>query len=391
MPWKPTNKQEQRFELIREMEGRNANVTALCLKFNISRQTAYKWRRRFLSKRLGGLVDLSRRPWRSPHKTSDLWLRRLKRLRKRRPTWGVHKLRHTLRMTFGDGDLPSWATLGRWLKHWGIVAKRTPRRTGPVVLKRYAPVARYCHHIWTVDFKGWYRTGNGTRVDPLTVRNLYSRYGLAVCLLHSQNVAQTRKVFERLFRKYGLPARIRCDNGTPFGGGGPTRLTRLSAWWIKLGIAVDFIRPGRPCDNGAHEQFHRVYKAEAAVHPEYHVAAQQRRTDKWLRCYNHERPHAGLNLRVPAQLFRKNIRTKPPKPAPWSYHKDWPRRWVKGNGEISWRGVRRYVGEAFVGDYVALKPGGKQRWLVYFGPVLIGQLNEQEQGNIRMARYRLRR
>jgi putative transposase len=391
MPWKPTNKQEQRFELIREMRGRNADVTALCLQFNISRQTAYKWRRRFRRQRLAGLIDASRRPHRSPHQSSQLWLRRLSRLRKRRPTWGVHKLRHTLRGTFGGRGLPSWATMGRWLKRWGLVAKRTPRRTGPLVLKKYAPRARYSHHIWTVDFKGWYRTGDGTRVDPLTVRDLYSRYGLTVRLLQSQNVAQTRQVFQKLFCKHGVPARIRCDNGTPFGGGGPTRLTRLSAWWIKLGIAVDFIRPGRPCDNGAHEQFHRVYKAEAAANPEYSVAAQQQRTDRWLRGYNHERPHAGLGLRVPAKLFRKNTQAKPQKLEPWTYHRHWQRRWVKGNGEISWCGVRRYVGEAFVGDYVGLRPQGKQRWLVYFGPVLIGQLNEEERGNIRMARYRQRR
>jgi transposase InsO family protein len=145
--------------------------------------------------------------------------------------------------------------------------------------------------VWTVDFKGWYRTGQGQRVEPLTVRDLYSRYVLAVRLLPSQQVEVARREFARIFKEHGVPERIRCDNGAPFGGAGPTGLTRLSAWWVKLGIVVEFIRPGRPCENGAHEQFHRVYKKEVAVDPLPSVPAQQRRSARWLRDYNWQRPH----------------------------------------------------------------------------------------------------
>jgi transposase InsO family protein len=130
--------------------------------------------------------------------------------------------------------------------------------------------ARDCHEVWTVDFKGWYRTGDGRRVDPLTVRDLHSSYILRIGLLTGQGLAQTRREFDRIFREHGLPERIRCDNGTPFGGGGPTGLTRLSAWWFRLEIAVEFTTPGRRCENGAHEQFHRVYKAEVARSPARH-------------------------------------------------------------------------------------------------------------------------
>ena len=387
MPWKPTNKQEQRFDLVRQMEVGKASVVELCRRFRISRQSAYKWRRRFELGRLEALKDRSRRPERVARRTSDQWLERLKRLRKRRPTWGSRKLRHVLAKGFGGRGLPALATISRWLKRWGFVVSKRRRRTGPEVLRRPMRTAGYCHDVWTVDFKGWYCTADGLRVDPLTVRDLYSRYGLRIALLRSQNIAESRQEFERIFRKYGIPRRIRCDNGVPFGAGGPTGLTRLSAWWVKLGIEVEFISPGRPCENGAHEQFHRVYKAEVVRDPQRGVAAQQRRSSRWLWHYNHERPHQALGMKVPEQLFRKNRRRMPAQMKPWRYPSGWQRRWVKGNGEISWRGIRRYVGEAFVSDYVGLKPIRLGQWDVYFGPVLIGRLNEQENGSIRMARY----
>jgi len=178
--------------------------------------------------------------------------------------------------------------------------------------------AKGCHDVWTVDFKGWYRTGNRTRVERLTVRDLYSRYGLGIVLLRSQAVVPTQRAFRGLFLRHGLPRRIRCDNGTPFGGMGPTGLTRLSAWWMKLGIQVQFITPGRPCENGAHEQFHRVYKAEVAVKPEWTLPTQQGRTDRWLRHYNRERPHEALGMKTPAELFRKSQRRLPRRIGAWN-------------------------------------------------------------------------
>lgn len=386
MPWKPTNKQEQRFDLVRQMQARQWPVAELCRRFRISRQTAYKWKRRFRLGRLTGLKDRPRSPRRVAQRTSPQWLQRIKSLRQRRSNWGARKLRWVLARRFGEGGLPGLATISRWLKRWGIVAEGR-RRRGPVVIRRALRKARYCHEVWTVDFKGWYCTGNGQRVDPLTVRDLYSRYGLRIALLKRQEIKQTRREFERLFRKNGLPRRIRCDNGVPFGAGGPTGLTRLSAWWVKLGIEVEFITPGRPCENGAHEQFHRVYKAEVASKPERTVKAQQRRSTLWLRHYNCERPHEALEMKTPAQLFRISRRPMPKRLKAWTYPVRWQRRWVRGNGEINWRGRRRYVGEAFVHDYVGLKPAGPMQWDVYYGPVLIGRLKEDERGSIRMARY----
>jgi putative transposase len=284
-------------------------VTQLCQRFKISRQTAYKWRRRYQQHRLAGLQDRSRRPRHSPRRTVTLWRRRLRRWRQSHPTWGARKLRHELQRRFGGRSVPAVATIGRWLKRWGLSRGRARRRRGPVVLRRAVRPAGRCHEVWTVDFKGWYRTAAGTRVEPLTVRDLHSRYGLAVTLLRTQSIVATRREFRRLFARHGLPERIRCDNGSPFGGGGPTGLTRLSAWWIKLGIKVEFITPGRPCENGAHEQFHRVYKAEVAARPERTVQAQQRRSERWRRHYNQQRPHEALGMKRPVELFARNPAT----------------------------------------------------------------------------------
>lgn len=388
MPWRTKDRIGLRYELVRRMRRGEQTVAELCREFGVARETAYRWRRRFRAGGLAALRERSHRPARRPGRTRQLWLARLRRLRLRRPTWGARKLRHWLGRRFGRRGVPAVATLGRWLKRWGLARGRRRRPAGPVVLRPRPRPARRCHEVWTVDFKGWYRTGDGRRVDPLTVRDLHSRYGLAIVLLSDQGVASARRAFARIFRQHGLPERIRCDNGAPFGGGGPTGLTRLSAWWLKLGIAVEFLTPGRPCENGAHEQFHRVYKAEVACRPARHRAAQQRRSTAWLRHYNHERPHEALGMRVPADRYRPNRRRCPVRRGPWKYPAGWPRRWVKGSGEIRWRGSWRFVGEAFGRNWVGLQPVRAGVWRVHYGPLLVGELHAAERGGLRLARHR---
>lgn len=391
MPWKTKTDLENRYDLVCAIGAGREPVAVVCRRWKVSRKTAYKWLRRYQKKGLLGLANQSRKPWKVPLRTPRYLLERLRRLRRRHPTWGARKLHHYLIREYGAKVVPSVSTLSRWLKRWGLVKGRRRRQAGPAVLRPALRAARRPNEVWTVDFKGSYRTGDGTRVHPLTVRDLYSRYGLRVALLDSQQVEPTRREFRILFHQRGLPKRIRCDNGSPFGGGGPTGLTRLSAWWIKLGIEVEFITPGQPCENGAHEQFHRVYKAEVARNPVPSKAGQQLRSNRWLRQYNEERPHEALGMKVPAARYRSSRRKMPAVVEDWEYPGGWERRWVKGNGEISWQGSRRFVGEAFVGDYVGLKPVKKGVWRVYYGPKLVGELHEKETGNIRVAAYRRRR
>jgi hypothetical protein len=189
----------------------------------------------------------------------------------------------------------------------------------------------------------------------------------------------------RLFRLYGYPEVIRVDNGGPFGSTGPAGLSRLSAWWTALGIGVEFIAPGHPEQNGGHEQMHRVLKAEITRPASGNPRAQQRRTDRWGRTYNEIRPHEGLKQKPPAEVYR-------PKPMPvrdlkLAYPKDWAVRRVRSNGQIKWQGRKRFIGEAFVGYPVGLKPKRKERWAIYFGGLLIGELWRSDQGGMRPARY----
>jgi transposase InsO family protein len=388
MPWKKTDRVEQRYDLVRQMEAGAVTVSELCREANISRQTAYKWRKRYRTGRLKGLADRSHVAGEIFGRPEKLWLERVRRVRRRRPTWGARKLHHWLGLVFGAVGLPSVAAISRWLRHWGLARGRKRRKPGPVVLRAVLRPARRSNEVWTVDFKGSYRTGEGTRVEPLTVRDLHSRYGFVIGLQDSVGWQETRKSFRKIFNQYGVPERIRCDNGTPFGGAGPTGLTRLSAWWVKLGIAVEFIAPGRPDQNGAHEQFHRVYKKEVAKNPARTVAGQQRRSNRWLKSYNEQRPHEALGMKVPADCYQKNCRKVPKGVLSWKYGRGWKRHWVKGNGEISRKGKRRFIGEAFVGDYVGLKRLRAKVWQVYFGPILIGELHEEETGNLRTACYR---
>jgi putative transposase len=279
--------------------------------------------------------------------------------------------------------------MSRWLKEWGLTRPR--RRSipkGPVVDRPKLTQARKPNEVWTVDFKGWFHTGDGTRVEPLTVRDLASRYALAIDLLAQQNVQDARACFERIFGQSGLPKVIRADNGSPFGATGALGLTRLSAWWVKLGIEVEFIAPGRPEQNGSHEQFHRVYKAETLQPPAPSLRAQKRRSEKWRQHYNRERPHEALHMRVPAELYRRSRRPMPQKAKPWRYAAGWQTRLVKGHGLISFHGQSRYIGEAFERERVGLKPTRPGVWQVYFGPLLVGELWESETTGIRAVRYR---
>jgi hypothetical protein len=235
-----------------------------------------------------------------------------------------------------------------------------------------------------VDFKGWFRTQDGQRVEPLTVRDMFSRYLLCARLLKVQNWRSVRRVFLRLFRQHGYPTAIRMDNGMPFGSTGPAGLSRLSAWWTALAIRVEFITPGHPGQNGAHEQMHRVFKAETTRPASCHLRAQQRRTDRWVKLYNQIRPHEGLGQRCPAEVYQPQPGQV--RPVALSYPRRWAVRRVRSNGQIKWHGRKRFIGEAFVGYAVGLRGLSLEREAVYFAGLLIGELWEADVGGIRPAR-----
>jgi transposase InsO family protein len=335
---------------------------------------------------VGALHQLSRRPHRQPQAWSALWLERIVHWRRRFPRWGPKKLRAMLRRQHPRSHLPAISTIGAALQRLGLVQRHPPRQRGPVVRARSAGRVQEINEVWTVDFKGWFRALNGQRCEPLTVRDLKSRYGLLVQLLPDQKVHRVQPLFRRLFGRAGLPWRLRSDNGGPFASRGPAGLSRLSAWWISLGIEVEFTRPARPQDNGAHEQWHRELKAETTRPVAASRSAQQARTTRWLRHYNETRPHEALAQTVPARHFHRSRRPYRG-PQPPRYPATWASRRVRSNGEIRWQGRRRFVGEAFVGHMLGLRRQRRGVWRVYFYHVLLGELHAQDAGSMRPAVY----
>jgi putative transposase len=389
MPWKTTCQKVQRWKFIQEFLRHKIPLVELSRRWAVSRKTAYKWIERFKERGRFGLADRRQLAHRIDNRPCAKWLARIRRWRLRHPYWGAPKLHWALKRRFGAKGLPSETAIGRWLKEWALTRQRgRPAHKGPVVERPKLTLAKRPNDVWTVDFKGWFRTGDGTRVEPLTVRDLASRYILAIDLLGQQNIPESRIAFGRIFARYGLPRVIRAEKGSPFGATGALGLTRLSAWWVKLGIQMEFIMPGRPDQNGAQEQFHRVYKQETLLPPARSLRAQKRRSEQWRQQYNEARPHEALGMAVRADSYRKSPRALPAKPVPWRYEAGWESRLVKGKGMIHCRGRGRFVGEAFEGERVGLKRTRIGVWEVYFGPRLIGELWDSEGGGIRAAWYR---
>lgn len=389
MPWKTDSNREQRWRFVAEWLRNKTPRAEQCRRWAVSRKTAYKWLQRFRARGRIGLGDEGRAAHRIYNRPSECWLARIRRWRARHPTWGAPKLRWVLARRFGRKGLPSESAISRWLKRWGLSRKRRrPAHKGPLLNRPNLTLATKPNAVWTVDFKGWFRVGDGTRVEPLTVRDLASRYVLAVVLMERQSIAESRVAFEEIFRQYGLPEVIRVDNGSPFGAYGALGLTRLSAWWVKLRIRVEFIAPGHPEQNGAHEQVHRVYKNETLQPAAPTMRAQKQRSERWRATYNYERPHEAISMRVPAEIYRKSQRKMPAKMKPWKYPCGWKSRLVRGKGMISWNGRGRFIGEAFEAERVGLYRRHAGAWEVYFGPLLIGELRDDDSGGIRAAWYR---
>ncbi len=389
MPWKIKCLVGERLRLVKLALEAQQPIAQLSRVFGLSRPTIYKWIERFGEGGRGALQDRSRRPRRSPGQTSCWWVGAIRRWRRQRPHWGAKKIGAKLRQHHGRVGVPAVRTIAQWLKRLGLAPRGRRRRSpkGPWVLTGPLSLPRGPSDVWTVDFKGWFRTRDGQRVEPLTVRDLFSRYGLSVRLLPDQSWWRVRAVFMGLFRRYGLPKVIRMDNGGPFASTGPARLSRLSAWWRALGIGVEFIDPGHPEQNGAHEQFHRLLKAETTRPPSSTPRAQQRRIDRWLRIYNQERPHEGLGQKTPSQFYRRSPRVyRVPGPAV-SYPLGWKTRRVRSNGQIRWQGRLRFIGEAFVGYPVGLKPGRGGEQGVYFGALGLGILRASDAGGLRPTAY----
>jgi putative transposase len=332
-----------------------ANISQLCREHGVSRTNGYKWIRRFQAEGLAGLDDKSRRPKTISGIDGELVMRIIE-LRRRYPKWGAKKLRQILLRLPDRLEVPSAKTIARVLDRAGELRVRKPRRRLRVVLREHEPlVANAPNDVWTVDFKGWWRTRDGRRFEPLTVRDAFSRYVLCLEMLGSTRADVVKPAFERLFDSCGLPRVIRVDNGAPFAcTSAPAGLSQLSAWWTSLGIRVSFSRPAHPQDNGAHERMHNDVAAQLEADPADSLEVQQRAAAIWRAEFNEVRPHEAIAMRTPAQLYVRSSRRytgiQPPR-----YPASYGVRRVSSKGCVRYLGKAVFISESLIGHDLGIR------------------------------------
>lgn len=388
MPWNECDRVTARWKFVRAVLARRASFAALCREHGLSRECGHKWWRRFLQEGRTALCERTRQPRRAARQ-QRCWRRRVCALRRRHPTWGPHKLHWLLRQRQPHARVPAVRTVGRWLAAAGLVRRHVRRSPpGPQVGAGPRPAVARPNDLWTLDFKGAFRTADGTRIFALTVRDAASRCVLAVRHVRRPSEPAVRRVLTAVFRRLGLPRAVQVDNGAPFASGGPRGLSALSVWWLRLGLRVVFTRPACPQDNGAHEQMHRILKAETARPPAADARAQQRRFTRWRHRYNRDRPHAALGLRTPASHYRPSARRLPAVLPAWSYPPGWLQLRPGRNGRAWWGQRQRRVGRAFAGEWLGLRPRRGGWTEVYLGPHLLGTLHPHDHGGLRAAHTR---
>jgi putative transposase len=347
------------------------NFRELCEEYRISAKTGYKWRERFLQYGLAGMSELSRRPKGHAKELAEAVVCELVRLKQAHPSWGPRKLRKIYGRS--HGEVPSESSFQRVLARAGLVQERRLRARGESGRLFTGRRASAPNQIWTVDFKGWWRVANGLRCEPLTVRDEFSRYVLEVRAVADACTGTVRCCFERLFEQNGVPEAIRSDNGSPFASDqGVLGLSKLSAWWVALGIDLERGRPGCPQDNGAHERLHLDIQRELRGK---NLADQQAGFDEWRRTFNHERPHEALGMRCPAELYQVSPRKYQGSPEDLVYEAMETRR-VSKVGAIGWGGQRVFISTALADWSVGLEPCAQGKYHVYFGRLRLGQLDE---------------
>jgi putative transposase len=376
MPWQELSPVDLRMRFVSEWQSGHWTMTDLCAEYQISRKTGYKWIDRHEASGPRGLHDQSRRPHHSPQATDPALIEALVALRKRHPRWGARKLLTVAARRDREAAWPSRSTVCDQLKARGLVASRQRRNPRPHGDSPVAPITRI-NETWTTDFKGQFRTGDGVYCYPLTLRDGFSRFVLRCDALVGPTDEATRRRFERAFAEYGLPERIRSDNGGPFAGTGLGRLSRLSVWWMRLGIVPERIALGHPEQNGSHEQFHSVLKGETARPPALNASAQQRRFGRFCLEYNHERPHEALDNDVPASCYQPSPRPLPRQLPALEYPGHVEIRRVSSIGQISWSGAPVFVSEALAGEHVAFEEVDDGLWTIRFASVVLGRFDER--------------
>jgi putative transposase len=348
---------------------RTDNFRALCTEYGISTKTGYKWQQRLLQYGLAGVAEQSRRPRHSANELAEAVVCEIVRCKRAHPYWGPRKIRELYLRAHGQAA--SESSFKRILERAGLTEPRRRRQRAAEAGRLWSNRrAQAPNDVWTVDFKGWWYDGQGKRCEPLTVRDEHSRYILELRRMPDARTATVQQCFERLFRRHGLPQAIRSDNGSPFAQANALLgLSRLSAWWVALGIDLERGRPGHPQDNGAHERMHRDIGVE--LQPR---TAQQDALDLWREEFNQQRPHEALGMKCPAQVYRDSERPYQGSPEDLEYP-GMDTRKVGQHGTIKCSGTLLFVTSSLAGWSVGLKPLANGQQEVWFGRLLLGWLD----------------
>jgi len=372
VPWKSKCPVDLRIEFMnRVMKGET--VAELCREFGISRKTGDKFKQRF--KRLGeaGLLDLSRAPKVIPHRTPPEVVKLIVDEKKRHPSWGPKKLKTTMEERL-HCELPAVSTIGDILERAGLVSKRGRRHAVPpqptTLREALAP-----NDVWCIDYKGQFRLGNRSLCYPLTLTDQRSRFILGCDAMAAISDEEARESCEEIFRLYGLPKAMRSDNGVPFASSGLSNLTRLSAYWLQLGIELERIRPAHPEENGQHERMHRTLKFETTRPPRTNLLQQQERFDEFREEFNTERPHEALGMKRPAQVYKHSPRKLPVVLPELDYPEHDDVLPVDKAGYVCFRRRRAYLSTALAYQRVGLREQLDGRWLVTFATLDLGHVD----------------
>ncbi len=381
MPWREVKPMDERVLFIGDyLRGNARSFSELCQRYGISRKTGYKWVERYKLCGIEGLNDQSRRPHSHPDAIPYALQQAVLRFRKvGRITLGPKKIQQRLVETNPDTPAPSLTSIYNILKRHGKVSPRRRRRRVSRYPDPFAPVTEP-NQLWSVDFKGQFKLRNGQWCYPLTIMDHESRYLLGCDGLDSTRSISAQSAFEKAFRQFGLPERIRSDNGVPFASKAAGGLSHLSAWWVRLGILPERIKPGTPQQNGRHERMHRTLKQAVTKPVARDMASQQRQMDRFVQDYNQERPHEALSQKTPAACYRASPRALPCKLPDIEYPSVMEVRKVRSSGIVYWGNGQVYVSHILVGEHVGFEAVDDGVWEVYFGPIRLGAFDVRERG-----------
>jgi putative transposase len=376
MSWNETCAMKERIKFILAYEANILPFSDLCIEFQISRKTGYKWVNRFNSEGFKGLDNQSRAPLHHPNQISEEIESLILGAKRKHPHWGPKKLINWLGQEHSHMEWPATSTAGDLLKRHGLVKSRKRRiRTPP-----YTKPFKLCegpNDVWSIDYKGNFILGNGQGCYPLTLTDNYSRYLLACDAFPAISGLDVKKSLIRIFREYGLPKAIKSDNGSPFSTRGLAGLSQLAVWWIKLGIVPERIKPGCPQENGRHERMHRTMKQEVATPPKENMLLQQTALDDFQSEFNQQRPHEGIDNKRPAWLYTESPRVYPEVIRQMEYDLDVTTRKIRTNGTMKWAGKEIFVSETLTGERIGLIQVNDTEWEIQFSQLKIGIFNEK--------------